>query len=105
MRKAITILSILLLTAITTFSQSIESKIREFARNEYPSDSKMQDYVYKKQISAYRYMQSVTDSEVKKIAIREYYNDYAMQKYTYNKQFSAKTKLFFSHIKFFGFVS
>ena len=40
----------------TTLSQSIDSKIREFARNEYPNDSKMQEYVYKKQISAYRYI-------------------------------------------------
>ena len=50
----------------------------------------MQDYVYKKQMSAYSYMQAVTDSEVKEIAVREYYNDYAMQQYTYDKQLAAK---------------
>jgi len=68
----------------------IEAKIRDFATNEYPDDSKMQNYVYKKQMSAYEYMKSVNDSEVKDIATREYSNDYSMQKYTYDKQLTAK---------------
>jgi len=71
-------------------SQSIETKIREFSKQEYPNDYKMQQYVYKKQMAAYRYMLTVTDKEVKKIAVREYPNDYAMQKYVYDKQLSAK---------------
>tara|TARA_B110000285_G_C14929805_1_gene516785 strand:+ start:465 stop:638 length:174 start_codon:yes stop_codon:yes gene_type:complete len=41
-------------------------------------------------MSAYQYMQTVTDSEVIQIAVREYYNDYSMQKYIYNKQLAAK---------------
>mgnify|MGYP006114457433 CR=1 FL=1 len=46
--------------------------------------------IYIKQMSAYQYMQTVTDSEVIQIAVREYYNDYSMQKYIYNKQLAAK---------------
>ena len=71
-------------------SQSIEKEIREFARRKYLNDSRMQQYIYEKQMSAYRYMLNVTDSEVKKIAIREYPNDYSMRKYIYDKQLSAK---------------
>lgn len=41
-------------------------------------------------MSAYGYMQTVTDSEIKEIAVREYYNEYAMQKYTYDKKHAAK---------------
>ena len=90
MKKTILILSILLLSTSLLFSQTIESKIREFARCEYPNDTEMQNYIYKQQISAYRFMLTVTDSEVKKIAIREYPNDYSMQKYIYNNQLTAK---------------
>lgn len=71
-------------------SQTIESKIREFARQEYPSDKEMEDYIYNQQVAAYNYMIKVTDSEVKNIAIREYPNDYCMQQYIYNQQLSAK---------------
>ena len=71
-------------------SQSIEKEIREFAEREYPNDSKMQQYIYEKQMSAYSYMLNVTDSEVKKIATSEYPNDYSMQKHIYDNQLSAK---------------
>ncbi len=53
-------------------------------------DYKMQQFVYKKQASAYNYMLAVTDKEVKKFAIRQYPNDYSMQKFVYDKQLSAK---------------
>ena len=68
----------------------IEDEIKEFAYREYPNDYKMQKYIYKKQLSAYRYIISVTDKEVKEFAYREYPNDYSMQKYVYDKQISAK---------------
>lgn len=45
MKKAILILSVLLLSVSVAFSQSIEFKIREFVRNEYPDDSEMQKYI------------------------------------------------------------
>lgn len=66
-----TLLSILVLVFIAgiVLGQSIESQIRKFAEREYPNDSKMQDYVYNKQISAYRYMLTVNDAEVKRIAL------------------------------------
>ena len=79
------ILTILLINLV--FSQSVESKIRDFAKQEYPNDYKMQKYIYKKQIAAYRYMLTVTDKGVKQIAFREYPNDYAMQKYIYDKSY------------------
>ena len=90
MKKFIFILGLVILTLNPVFSQSIETEIREFSRREYPHDYEMQQYVYKKQMSAYRYMITVRDSEVKEIAIREYPYDYSMQKYVYDKQLSAK---------------
>lgn len=44
----------------------------------------MQDYVYKNQMAAYKYMQSVKDGEVKQFAQEKYHNDYEMQKYIYD---------------------
>ena len=84
MNKLIIILTTLFFLSNTSYSQSIESKIREFAKNEYPNDIDMQNYIYKQQMSAYRYMLTVTDNEVKQIAYREYPNDYSMQQYIYN---------------------
>ena len=75
---------LVLWTTGTGVGQTIESEIRESAKRDYPNDSQMQEFVYKKQISAYRYMTGVKDKEVKQIAQREYLNDYAMQKYTYD---------------------
>lgn len=72
MKKLIIILSILVYITGMSYSQSIESKIREFAKSEYPNDFDMQNYIYKQQMSAYRYMQTVSDNEVKQIAYREY---------------------------------
>jgi len=69
---------------------SVESQIRQFAAFEYPNDSQTQQYVYNQQISAYRYMQSVSDIEVNQIALREYPNDYSMQQYVYDNQLAAK---------------
>lgn len=77
-------------TESIAISRSAEEEIRDFAKKEYPNDSSMQQYVYKNQISAHRYMSNVADSEVKEIATREYPYDYSMQKYTYDNQFSAK---------------
>ena len=69
---------------------SSDDDVWEIARKEYPSDTRMQNYVYEKQASAKKYMSSVGDSEVKQIALREYPSDYSMQKYVYNKQVEAK---------------
>ena len=44
-------------------AQSIESQIREFAAREHPNDSRMQQYVYDKQIAAYNYMRTVKDAD------------------------------------------
>ena len=77
---------------ITTVSPCLgnEAKCRQIAQREYPNDPKMQNYVHNKQISAARYMATVTDQDVKNIALREYPEDFSMQKYVYDKQSSAK---------------
>jgi len=38
-----------------TEETTIESEIREFSKREYPNDSRMQKYTYKKQMAAYNY--------------------------------------------------
>jgi hypothetical protein len=71
-------------------SSGIEVEIRSIAAKEYPTDKDMQDYIYKNQMTAHRYMSSVSDKEVKGIALQEYPADYSMQKYVYDNQASDK---------------
>lgn len=59
--------------------------VKRIALREYPYDYSMQKYTYDKQLSAKRYMSSVSNSSVKNRATREYPYDYSMQKYTYDK--------------------
>ncbi len=82
MKKVIFNIFLVICVVGVAFAQSVESEIREFAAQEYPNDARMRQYVYNKQISAYRYMLSVKDADVKQIALWEHPNDYAMQKYT-----------------------
>ena len=72
---------VLVIATITIASPVLasEAKCREIARREYPSDMQMQNYVYNQQMSADRYMSTVTDQDVKQIALREYPEDYSMQ--------------------------
>ncbi len=90
MKKTILSLFLVICVAGVAFAQSIESQIREFAKREYPNDSRMQQYIYNKQIAAYNYLVTVKDSEVKEFASREYPYDYSMQKYIYDRQLAAK---------------
>ena len=69
---------------------TIETEVRAFAAREYPEDARMQQYVFNKQMTAYRYMLTVADGDVERIALREYPEDYSMQKYVYDKQLAAK---------------
>ena len=71
-------------------NESPEAKCKAIAQHEYPNDSDMQQYIYKQQIAAYRYISSVKDQEVIGIALNEYPNDYAMQKFVYDQQVAAK---------------
>ena len=87
-RKYIIAAALIIATVSPCFGN--EAKCREIARSAYPSDPKMQNYVYNKQISAARYMGTVTDQYVKRIALREYPSDFLMQKSVYDKQLSAK---------------
>ena len=90
MKKILMMIIYVLFTLAISYSQSVESKVRKFARNEYPNDQKMQEYVFNEQISAYRYMRKVDDVQVKQFAQVEYPNDYSLQKYVYDNQLSAK---------------
>ena len=90
MKKLFVGLGLIIVIVSFVFSQSIESAIRDYAKKEYPDDADMQDYVYRQQMSAYRYMLAATDEEVERIAVREYPEDYSMQQYIYKRQISAK---------------
>ena len=56
MKKVIFNIFLVICVVGVAFAQSVESEIREFAAQEYPNDARMRQYVYNKQISAYRYM-------------------------------------------------
>ena len=90
MKQIFSSVGLILFTVTVALSQTIETQVRDFSQREYPNNVRMQEYVYNKQMDAYRYMLSVADEEVKQIAVREYPSDYAMQKYVYDKQVSAK---------------
>ncbi|MBS1623493.1 MAG: hypothetical protein JSS76_16545 [Bacteroidetes bacterium] len=70
--------------------QTVGEYLREFARQKYPDDKEMQDYIYNEQLEALIYMKNVTDAECKIFAIKKYPGDYAMQKYIYDEQVEAK---------------
>lgn len=75
---------------VASQSRDYGSEIQEFAKREFPDDKRMQNFVYKKQTAALRYLGTVPDSDMLKFAQREYPEDYAMQKFTYDKQTAAK---------------
>ena len=69
---------------------TIKSKIRKFAKKEYPSDIEMQDYIFNNQLIAFEYMQNVSDIEIFDFAVSQYKDDYEMQKHIYEKNIVAK---------------
>lgn len=72
---------------------SIESEIREMAYQEYPDNVDTQNYIYKEQLNAYKFLQKVEDPAIKDIAVKNYPSNYLMQRHTYNQQISAKKYL------------
>lgn len=70
--------------------KKIKAKIKRFAKKEYPEDKEMRDHIYKNQVKAFLYMETVSDMELKEYAIDEYKNDYDMQQQIYNKNVIAK---------------
>lgn len=50
MRNNLILIILFHLVTLTSYGQSIESEITEFAKREYPNDAQMQAYVYKNQI-------------------------------------------------------
>ncbi len=57
-----TLFALLVFVSFSLHADTIEDQIREFAAAEYPSDSKMQGYVYRKQLASYNYLLSVQDA-------------------------------------------
>ena len=90
MKKIAFLICLPILSINLVLAQTIESRIRDFAKQEYPNDYAMQKYIYDEQLSAKRYSTTFDDSDVKRIAEREYPNDHSMQKYIYDNQLSAK---------------
>ena len=70
--------------------KKIKAKIKRFAKKEYPEDKEMRDHIYKNQVKAFLYMETVSDMELKEYAIGEYKNDYDMQQHIYDKNVIAK---------------
>lgn len=70
--------------------KKIQAKIKEFAKKEYPLDKEMRDYIYKEQVLAFLYMETVTDKELEKCAINQYKNDFCMQKHIYDRSVVSK---------------
>ncbi|PXX25675.1 ATP-dependent helicase [Arenibacter sp. ARW7G5Y1] len=70
--------------------KKVHAKIRRFAKKEYPLDKEMQDHVYKNQVLAFLFMETVTDKELEKYAIKQYKNDFCMQQHIYDKSILAK---------------
>jgi len=71
-------------------SKSIKSEIRERAIHKYPDDFEAQKYIYKEELAAYNYMETVGDHQIKEFVNKHYPANYSMQKYIYNKQLEAK---------------
>ena len=89
MNKIRSLLVIVATIAFVGNAAASEAECREIARREYPDDARMQQYVYNQQMSADRYMATVTDADVKQIALREHPHDFSMQKYVYDQQVAA----------------
>lgn len=75
---------------IIEIPMKVDIQIKKFAEDNYPTNIKMQEYVYKQQVEAYVYMKNVTDLEIKQISETECPDDYVMQKYTYDSLISTK---------------
>ncbi len=56
----------------------------------YPENTEMQQYVVKKQLSAYKQIQMVSDAEIKELVTHKYPTNYTMQQHIYQQQLSAK---------------
>jgi len=70
--------------------RAIISEQKTIAAKQYPENNEMQHYLVKKQLSAYRHIQTVNDAEIKELVIQKYPANYTMQQHTYQQQLSAK---------------
>jgi len=69
-KKILALLMVIVLTFNISFASN--NQILDRAKKEYPNDIKMQQYVYRKQLSAYNYMNTVNDQEIKNMSTSEY---------------------------------
>lgn len=76
--------------ATADLSPEIKSEMQEFVELKYPNDTRMQQFTYKQQLVAYKYLEKAKDADAKDFAERAYPEDYAMQKFTYDQQAAAK---------------
>jgi hypothetical protein len=51
--------------------RNIDAEIRAFARRKFPSDPRMEDYTYNKQVDAYNYLRTLRGAEIMAIAARK----------------------------------
>lgn len=68
----------------------ITSEQKAIAFKQYPENTEMQHYVVKKQLSAYRHIQTLNDAEIKELVTQKYPANYTMQQHIYQQQLSAK---------------
>ena len=69
---------------------ALDDKARAIARDKYPNDADMQEFVYKKQVAAGLFMQATKDAQLAAGARQRYPDDFDMQKFVYEKQLRAK---------------
>jgi hypothetical protein len=70
--------------------QAIISEQKVIASKLYPENNEMQNYIVKKQLSAYKHIQTLNDIEIKELVTQKYPANYTMQQHTYQQQLSAK---------------
>ena len=86
MKKEALLALALLWVSLPSISETIDEKIKAFAREEHPDDYSMQEYAFEQQTDAYKFIQSAGNDEIKEIAVAEYPDDYSMQRYVYEQQ-------------------
>jgi hypothetical protein len=91
--KGFIVLLCLLFSTSIVIAQNIESKIRSYARKEYPNNERMQNFIYEKQMTDYKFMLNVTDYESKRKAESKYPDNYSMQKFVYENEIKSKRSM------------
>ena len=80
-------------SAVEEAEKDVLARIKSHAKEEYPNDYTLQEFSYKQEVKAYRYMQQATDMEVKRHCQEEYPEDYTLQKFSYEQEVKAKRNM------------